>query len=539
MVTEYKSELLATSSRSTNAGESYFGNDGLKFDGFGGSSLLKAANSLRLVAQSCRVTNSIGADKPTDCFKFRLKRASQLTLRLAGLTADADVVLLNAQGRVISTSLNSYLASERIQRSLGAGTYYIEVHTEAESARYSLAMNVKKLKGDAAQAVAADTNSNGIVLDWNQVSLQAIQATKTAPPVAARDLAIVHTAIYDAVNAILKFGKSYHATIKAPKGASAEAAAAGAAYQTLVNLFPTQRATFDAALSASLAKIADGKSEQRGLALGIAVANNILAWRSTDGATATGSYTPPTGDGYWQPTSPSFAKALLPQWGQVTPFALNSGSQFRPAGPPTLNSSAYNRDLTEVASLGRKDSSTRTADQTQIALFWADGSGSYTPPGHWNAIAEQVSRSQHTSLSEDARLFALLNVSMADAGIAAWDAKYTYNEWRPITAIQKTDPTWTPLITTPNFPDYISGHSTFSGAASAVLDAFFGDANSFSTTSITAPGVVRSYQSFATAADEAGRSRIYGGIHVETSDRDGLTTGRLIGRYALSTCLRV
>ena len=190
--------------------------------------------------------------------------------------------------------------------------------------------------------------------------------------------------------------------------------------------------------------------------------------------------------------------------------------------------------------LGAVNSTTRTADETQIAKFWNDGAGTYTPPGHWNAIAEQVAQQQGDSLSQDARLFAELNIAEGDAAIVAWDAKYTYNTWRPIqladgagTAVNsqiETIANWEPLINTPPFPEYVSGHSTFSGAAAAILTAVFGDNYSFTATSIGLPGVTRTYTSFEQAAEEAGMSRIYGGIHFLFSDTAGPDRRRRPGR---------
>ena len=172
---------------------------------------------------------------------------------------------------------------------------------------------------------------------------------------------------------------------------------------------------------------------------------------------------------------PDFLPPLLPQWPNVTPFAMTSGSQFRPAAPPALDSAEYAANVDEVMRLGGLNSTTRTADQTAIALFWADGGGTFTPPGHWNQIAADVSLERGNTLAERARLFALLNIALADAGISAWDAKYAFDLWRPIDAIRRgdtdgndatiADPTWTPLLKTPPFPTYTSGHSTFSGAA--------------------------------------------------------------------------
>lgn len=397
----------------------------------------------------------------------------------------------------------------------------------------------------------ADTFSrlpkSDVVLDWNATLLKAVEADKTAPPLAARNMAMVHTAIYDAVNDITRTHGVYHADVLAPQGASPEAAAAEAAYSILVNLYPQQKATFDKALETSLAAIPDGKAEDDGVAVGQQVADQILAWRSHDGSSTPVEYVPGTQLGEWQPTAPAYQSALLPQWKSVTCFAMTSDSQFRPDGPPALNSAKCAADFNQVKELGRSDSTTRTPEQTQVALFWADGAGTYTPPGHWNQIAEDVSLQQGNTLEENARLFALLNIALADAGIVAWDAKYTYNSWRPITAIQQADkdnnplttadPTWTPLLTTPPFPEYVSGHSTFSGAASTILTDFFGNNVNFTTTSIGLPGVERSFKSFSAAADEAGISRIYGGIHFNSANRDGLAAGRALGNYVFGNFL--
>jgi hypothetical protein len=236
---------------------------------------------------------------------------------------------------------------------------------------------------------------------------------------------------------------------------------------------------------------------------------------------------------------------LLPQWADLQPFAMAESSQFRPAGPPALESQTWATALAEVQSLGRADSAVRTADQTQIARFWADGPGTYTPPGHWNRVAQEAAQSQGGSLGENARLFAQLNLALADAAIVAWDSKYVDKFWRPVTALREADtdgneltaadPAWSSFLITPPFPEYVSGHSTFSGAASAVLTSYFGEDFSFSTTSLGLPGVSRSFASFDAAAEEAGRSRIYGGIHYEFSNQDGLAAGRALAEYVVNT----
>jgi membrane-associated phospholipid phosphatase len=386
------------------------------------------------------------------------------------------------------------------------------------------------------------------VLQWNAIALDAIRADKTPPPIAARALAIMHLAAYEAVNAIAPLHEFYRGNPGPRPSGDLSAAAAAAAHKVLDTLYPGQSATFDAAFAAALGKVTDGAAKADGVAVGEQAAADILALRANDGAGATVTYTPGTDPGDWQPTPTAFAPALLPQWPNVTPFAMTSGGQFRPAAPPALDSQAYADDVNTVQALGRATGSTRTADQTQIALFWADGGGTFTPPGHWNQIAADVSLSRGLSLAENARLFALLDMAEADAGIAAWDAKYTYNLWRPITAIQNAaadgnplmtaDPAWTPLIATPPFPSYTSGHSTFSGAAATVLSALLGANVPFTDGGDPAQPATRSFTSFNQAADEAGVSRIYGGIHYPSDNTAGLTAGRALGQYVVDNFLK-
>ncbi|MFN6154763.1 Ig-like domain-containing protein [Anabaena sp. AL09] len=414
-----------------------------------------------------------------------------------------------------------------------------------------LNVNAKDIAGNTSTFTTiikrVSQDNSDVVLDWNATLLNAIYTDKTTPPVASRNMAIAQTAVFDAINSITGTYKNYHFTGTAPKIVSASAAAASAAYTVLVNLYPNQKTFFDTALTAFLAKITDGEAENTGVTFGQTVANDILTLRSTDGANTTVNYTPGTNPGDWQPTPPANASALLPQWGQVTPFGLTSGSQFRPAGEPALTSDKYTTEFNQVKDLGSINSTTRTADQTEVAKFWADGSGTFTPAGHWNQIAQNAAATKGNSLIDNARLFALLDISLADAGIAAWDAKYTYNSWRPITAIQKADtdgnpnttadPNWKPLITTPPFPSYISGHSTFSGAAATVLTTILGDNVSFSVNSLGTPGINRTFTNFNAAANEAGISRIYGGIHFNADNVDGLATGKSVGDYVLQNLL--
>src|SRR5213594_931697 len=278
-----------------------------------------------------------------------------------------------------------------------------------------------------------------VVTDWNNAALDAIRAGHTPPPIASRSLAILHVSIYDAVNGIDRTHEPYLVQSEVPASGSREAAASAAAHEALVNLFPAGASSFDALHAAILAGIPNGPQKIAGIVWGEFVANQILAARANDGHDA---IVPPpggSGPGVWVPTPPAFLPYLLPQWGFVMPFAMSSSSQFRPPGPPSLDSEQYAADYDEVKSLGAAVDSTRTEEQTQIALFWADGAGTETPPGHWNSIAQTIADMQGNTLEENARLFALLNLAMADAAVCAWDAKYAFNFWRPVTAIRKAD----------------------------------------------------------------------------------------------------
>lgn len=388
-----------------------------------------------------------------------------------------------------------------------------------------------------------------VVAQWNSLMLDAIRNESTAPPLASRNLAILHTSIHDAVNAIVPTYQPYLFSPSPGSEASPEAAAVGAAYECLAELYPAQIALFDAALNHFLANSVDTQGRAQGLVLGQMTALLTVIWRSTDGASTSVPYIPSSEPGAWRRTPPFFRPPELPQWAYVEPFAMTNGAQFRPPGPPALISSQYAADVNQVKQLGRVNSTNRTAEQTLIARFWSDFSYTVTPPGHWNQIAQNVATNRSTSVIEEARLFALLNIAMADAGICVWDAKYLYNFWRPVTAIQQADmdgnpdteadPEWMPLLNTPAFPEYVSGHSAFSAAAAVVLAAFCGNDNvTFRVGSDSVPGVIRTYNSFAVCAEEIAWSRIYGGIHFYSADVDGLEAGRRIGEYVVNGFLR-
>jgi hypothetical protein len=386
------------------------------------------------------------------------------------------------------------------------------------------------------------------VLEWNNIALEAIKQESLSPPVATRALAILHCAVFDSMNAIEGQYIPYNSSPVAAPGASDKAAAISAAFNTLSALIPNQAATFQAKYNSDIASLVPGQSVNDGIAIGQTVASEMLNLRSNDGSSNNFIYNGGTNPGEWRPTPPGYAPGLLPLWGSVTPFAIQSGSQFRPAGPPDLSSTEYTAAYNEVKDYGAVNSSFRTPDQTEIARFWADGAGTYTPPGHWNKIAQTAATQLSWSEYDNARAFALLNISLADTAISVWDTKYEFSFWRPITAIREgendTNPLtvgdtgWLPLLSTPPFPEYISGHSTFSGAAAEVLAALVGYDNfAFVTDSNGLPGVYRSFDSFSEAAIEAGKSRIYGGIHFEFSNYIGTDIGAEISDYVLGNYL--
>ena len=382
-----------------------------------------------------------------------------------------------------------------------------------------------------------------VVTDWNQITLAtqaAIPGGIRTPP-AARALAMVHLAIFDSVNAIDRHFTPYLVETLADPGASPEAAAVAAAHTVLVALYPSRQANLNQAYDESLDTIPDGQAKDDGIAVGESVAAAILALRSADGSDVTLPYTVPPGPGIYQPDP----AALFVAWGNVTPFALTSGSQFRAKGPPALSHGKYAADYLEVQSVGALNSLTRTPDQTEAARFWFENSQIT-----WNNIARIAAEDWENSLADNARLFALLNLAGVDTTIAVMDTKYTFNFWRPREAIRAgdtdgndrttADPTWTPLTHIGVHPDYVSQHAAYGQAAATVLAKFFKtDDIPFSITTSTAPGgVFRSYQSFSHAAVENMDSRVWLGAHFRTACRHGMKQGKQVAHYVVKHFLR-
>jgi hypothetical protein len=384
------------------------------------------------------------------------------------------------------------------------------------------------------------------VIDWNQVLLTIVNTPGAQPANVqpTRNFAILHAAIYDAVDAIDRTHEPYLISVRAPRDASETAAADAAAHTALVGLYPAQQSTLDGDYAAELAQVPDGPAKDKGVSLGDEVASDLLTIRANDGSNvAPPPFTAGTNPGDYRSTPPNFATPVFTTWGQVTPFVLDRGDQFRPAAPPALTSDAYAAAINEVESLGSAASTTRTAEQTEIGRFW-------NPPiqNFWNQIAQTVALSHNSDLPTTARLFAALNLSFADSAIAFYDAKYTYRLWRPVTAIRLADsdgnpntvadPNWLPLAgNTAADPSYPGAHSTISAAGADVLASFYGDDQHFSVTSPALSGVTRSFSSFSAAADEAGLSRIYSGQHTRLDHVAGQTLGHDVAGFVLQNAL--
>jgi len=393
----------------------------------------------------------------------------------------------------------------------------------------------------AADSSVPGSGSSAIVVDWNKELVKIVNTPGAQPATIhpTRSFAILHVAIYNAVASTTRRNTPYLFSLDAPAGARLDAAAAEAGHDVLVSLYPSWKAPLDQQLAGELASIPSGKPKTQGVAVGALSATLTLALRANDGSNVPPPAIPAgTQPGQYRPAPPTFTPPVFTQWANVTPFVLQSADQFRPAAPRAVTSSAYQRAIDEVKSLGEKTSTTRTADQTQIAKFW---------PGpiwvSWNEIAESSALAHHTDLARTAQLFALLNLSFADTTIAFYDAKYTYLVWRPITAIREggsgtpaeaANPTWTPLLGTAPDPSYPGAHSAISAAGAAVLASFFGDADNLSVNSDTLPGVVRTFDSYSAAANEAGLSRIYGGVHTRIDHVAGAQLGRDVAAFVLN-----
>jgi hypothetical protein len=403
----------------------------------------------------------------------------------------------------------------------------------------------------AAYPVPLTAATGDQVLEWNAIMNDTVIAGGTSPLATTRVVALVSASVFDAVNGVNPRFKPLHVKPNAPGYASRRAAAIQAAYAILIKLYASQGDSLTAKRDASIAALAaeeSAKSIQAGVTWGQSVADKIWAWRLTEGIAPApppfvgvlGIEALPAAVGVWRPTPSANAYGAGPQFASMTPWVLRRPSQFRLPPPLALTSAEYATDYNEVKTMGAYSGSQRSADQSELALFWAGNT-----PLYWNRIASQIVASRSRSLLANAHLFALLNVTMADAGIACWDGKYRYVFWRPITAIRlgdtdgndgtDPDPNWAPWLDffptgTPAHPEYPSGHSTVSGSAAFVLAAKFGNDTPFTVTSEVRPGT-RAFPSFSAAVAEIADARVFGGIHFRTSCVRGNTLGQAVASY--------
>ena len=397
---------------------------------------------------------------------------------------------------------------------------------------------------------AALLRADDVLLELNEQMLDAIRLSRTPPPQASYALAVYHAAIYDAVNGIAPTHTPYQVSEGAPAGADPTAAALSAANTVFMSHMAGKAnpRPFQLFYKEALSAVPESAAKAKGVEWGKTVAQLILKARENDGRM--NKVEPVIGDkpGVWRPTPPLFRSPTDPHWAHLKPFTMKRNDQFRPAPPPALESREFADAVNEVKRLGARESDERTEYETNSTIFWSDDLGTATPPGHWNVVAQDLSRRYGFSLQENARLFALLNLAAADAGISCWEAKYHYNFWRPEHAIREADsydnplveadPEFIPLMTSPTFPDYTSGHSTFSRACTQLLTRYFGtDEISFTTVSEGLPGDVRQFNSFSEAAKEVGRSRIFGGIHYSFADVNAQKSGEALANYVFENFL--
>jgi hypothetical protein len=390
------------------------------------------------------------------------------------------------------------------------------------------------------------------VLYWNDQALNAVRLARNPPPMSSSLYAAYHAAIFDAINGITHTHRGWLVNELAPTGADMDAAIASASF-TMLNAQWGQAANprnFQVAYDQALAAIPAGQPKTDGLAWGKKVAQAVLAARATSGfdKPIPGQYSSDK-PGLWRETPPGFRPPVLPHWAKVTPFVMTSPEQFRAPPPPTVESKVQADELMYVAKVGARDGAERTEYETLSAPFWADDLGTATPPGHWNVIAQDLAQRNKLSVPDTARLFALLNMAEADAAISCWDTKYFYRTWRPETGIRELDPKlnpnmvqkpdFIPLMMTPAFPSYTSGHSTFSAAASRILERWFGtDDIEFTVKSEGLPGAVRTFKKLSDCRKEIGMSRIWGGIHVMADNLAGTEAGLKIGNWVFENALQ-
>jgi hypothetical protein len=380
-----------------------------------------------------------------------------------------------------------------------------------------------------------------VITDWNQTAIAVLKTANVVGNPWTRSMAMVHVAMSDAVNSVQGRYSRYVAKGELARDASAEAAAASAARQVLLKLYPAQKAAIDEAFSSSTRALPEGPAKAAGIALGEQVAELVQADRAADGTSAPDTYRPITTPGVWIPTTPP----IFAEYAKAKPWVLKSADQFRPGPPPPLASPLYARDYNETKSLGGMRNTTRTAEQTEIVKFWTQANISPA----WQEAARQISTAKGLKLAENARLFALLNMSMANTFINDWDAKFTYNFWRPVTAIRngdidgndatEGDLSWTPSNATPMHPEYPSQAAIVAGSSERVLELVVSSAQSVpvTATDLFDPQKKRQFSSMRQLADEQCNVRVWGGIHFRNSLDVGMDMGRKMADYLVEQSL--
>ncbi len=393
-----------------------------------------------------------------------------------------------------------------------------------------------------------------MLFEWTPALSNAIQTSTAAPCLASRNLAIIYTAAFEAANAPeLKYSSYFQQAPTCDAKTDPAIASIAALNLAAKTLFPSQKGIFSQLYQKQMEELKKQTAKAAwtpSIRFGESMAKKMLAERSGDGSTSGQTYFPKDEIGKWKRTPPSYRPPELSYWSRTRPFGLLKVDQFRQPPPYPLNSPEYAKEFAKVRELGAKNSTTRTEDQTEIAYFWSCFSYTSTPAGHWFEIATRAARDESLDLLDSLRLLAILNLSMADAGIACWDTKYFYESWRPIQAIHLADqdgnpetigdPGWDSLLEAPPHPEYTSGHGAFSGAGGRIMEIFFekNGPYSFTTTSSSLPGVKRSYSSISQCTEEICYSRLYGGIHFQYSNLRGRDLGEQVADYLFSKLLK-
>jgi hypothetical protein len=384
-----------------------------------------------------------------------------------------------------------------------------------------------------------------VVSDWNAIAVSTLAGdTSKVPQEWSLYIGFVEAAVYDAVVGVTGGYQPYKVHDRAPRGSSAIAAAAAAAHKVLVTYFASAQSPLDADLTASLSAIPDGSAKTQGVAFGERVARKLIALRADDGRNAPILFTMPPGPGVWRPTPPAFAPMAVPWLGGVKPLLVRSATQFAPSPPPALTSARYARDFAEVKSVGSATSDTRTAEQTATAIFFSGNAVTQV-----NAALRDQAATRGLDIQDAARMFAAVDMTISDALVTAWRAKLFYGIWRPMTAIQLADtdgnprtvadPSWTPLLVNPPYPDYISGYNVVLASASGALEELFGrhhlDLNLIST---AVPGVVRHYDSGPALRSDVVNARVWLGIHFRFADIAARDTALRLAHWTLNHYFR-